>query len=394
MTWEPGDWQALARSIKEADPYHPVVVASGHRNPGISYLEGADIILVAPFEGGEDLSAVAGQCLSQFDRFGYEKPLWISLDGIAADMQGSSPEAFLASVALCSGASGMMTGAFHEADWPLYVNEILPQRLAGNPVRVSTLDEDIIAAGWSGRGGMALVACNPDMAPVEISLRAEGLEGSFPLEILSGHEMKMTDNGTVQASLDAYEAGYFRVVQREDVHFRDPRRKANLLADPGFENAEGRGATLSNCLPANALCLRETRLVREGVHSLDLLVTDNRSPLTYSFQLKEPLRDTTYVLTVWARLKPSPANYHLRKGWFGKRSWSERKPEPQYFYLGISPENSSFEFSSDWKKYEIWLDPGTGIMPRLLIPSEGSYLFDDAMLIPAGSMPEHELPEK
>lgn len=387
--------ESIYKSVKEADPWHPVsIVFMAPFMSSVKYAGAMDIVMADPYPVPISPVTMAGEVAGQLTgEFSGEKPVWIVPQAFGGG-EWWEREPTLQEIramtyqSIIKGARGIQyfvrqgpnlfpksTATWGECGrMALEIAEITPWLLSDEEtIKVGTGSRNIIVNSSVHGGTLMIMAANKENSPSRAEFTIQGT--------LSGKARVIFENRTLTVS-----SGYFAdnfsafgtqvyMIDLKPAKEKNQPYPGNLVTDPGFEKITSPGVP-SSCYARNggdrgATYFTDTREHFEGSHSVRLITPEDNNSISLRFFPINVMRGQNYTISVWAKADT------------GKRYSNPEKEAEQLFEISLDEFGStSFSLTDSWQQFVTNVTiPYFGDIPSrinviLRMPSAGIAWFD------------------
>lgn len=347
----PSTLESVYRTIKEADPWHPVsIVFMAPFSSAVKYADALDIVMADPYPIPTGSVNQAGDVARQLrTSFEGRKPVWIvpQAFGGAEWWQREPTIQEMRSMtyqAVINGARGIQyfirhglnsfpksTAAWNECGRiAIEIAELTPWLLSDEkPFPVSSSSVSVQVASALHEDKLIVIAVNKSGSPQRVDIRISGAVPGQARVIFENRVVRLNGN-TITDYLSSFGSQVYLLSLKPAKETIKPFR-GNLITDPGFEDIASPGIPAS-CYSWNegdrgSTYFTDTREHIEGTHSLRLITPKENGGTRLRFFPVRIEKGKTYILSVWARTDPemnpdskSPA-FELGLGDYGRKKF-------------------------------------------------------------------------
>lgn len=347
----PSTLEDIYRTIKEADPWHPVsIVFMAPFSSALQYADALDIVMADPYPVPTGPVNKAGDVARQLrNSFEGRKPVWIVPQAFGgAEWWQREPTIqemrTMTYQAIINGARGILyfirhglnsfpksTAAWNECGkMAMEIAEMTPWLLSDEkPVQVSSSTGDVLVKSALHEGRLMIIAVNKSGAPRRFDIRISGKIAGQARVLFENRLVRLNGN-TITDYLSSFGSQVYLIAVNPAREAFKPY-KDNLITDPGFEDMSSPGVPAS-CYSWNegdrgSTYFLDTREHIEGTHSLRMITPRQDGGTRLRFFPVRIEKGKTYILSIWARTDTelNPGNkapvFELGLGDYGKRSF-------------------------------------------------------------------------
>jgi hypothetical protein len=380
--------ESVYKTVKEADPWHPVsIVFMAPFMSSVKYANALDIVMADPYPVPVSPVTMAGDIAGQLsNEFHGKKPVWIVPQAFGGG-EWWEREPTLQEIramtyqSIIKGARGIQffvrqgLNLFPKsaATWgecgrmALEIAELTPWLLSDEEiVQVRSVSQNIIVTSSVHDGTLMIIAANRTNSPQSAGFTIAGKTYGKARVIFENRTITI-NSGYLADYLPAFGTQVYMIDLKASKEANKPY-PGNLLSDPGFENTASPGIPAS-CYARSggdrgATFFTDTREHFEGSHSLRIVTPAENKSIKLRFFPIEVSKGQTYFISVRAKADQEiniPQNFEISFGEFG---------------------TARFELTNEWKEfvtnvtipYYNELPPRTNLI--LQMPSEGVAWFD------------------
>jgi len=387
----PSTLDSIYRTIKEADPWHPVsIVFMAPFSSAVKYADALDIVMADPYPIPTGSVSQAGDVARQLrTSFEGRKPVWIvpQAFGGAEWWQREPTIQEMRSMtyqSIVNGARGIQyfirhglnsfpksTAAWNECGrMSMEIAEMTPWLMSDEkPLPVSSSTARVLVASALHEGNLMVIAVNKTGSPQRVDIRIAGAVPGQARVIFENRSVRLNGN-TITDYLSAFGSQVYLLALKPVKESVKPF-KGNLITDPGFENMASPGVPAS-CYSWNegdrgSTYFLDTREHLEGTHSLRMITPKENGGTRLRFFPIRIEKGKTYILSVWAKTdndmnpgKKNPA-FELGMGDYGKKKFIPGEEWKQFVTSVTIPGDSI---------------PSPRVNPVLRMPGTGVAWFD------------------
>ena len=345
----PSTLESIYRTIKEADPWHPVsIVFMAPFSSAVKYADALDIVMADPYPIPSGSVNQAGDVARQLrTSFEGRKPVWIvpQAFGGAEWWQREPTIQEMRSMtyqSIVNGARGIQyfirhglnsfpksTAAWNECGrMAIEIAEMTPWLMSDEkPYPVSSSTGSVLVTSALHEDKLMVIAVNKAGSPQRVDIRISGAVPGQARVIFENRYVRLNGN-TITDYLSAFGSQVYLLALKP---VKEPVKpfKGNLLPDPGFEDMASPGVPAS-CYSWNegdrgSTYFTDTREHLEGTHSLRMITPKENGGTRLRFFPVRIEKGKTYILSVWARTdtemnpgKKAPV-FELGLGDYGKK---------------------------------------------------------------------------
>jgi len=368
--------------IKSVDPYHPISIVFMAPMQARKYADAMDIVMADPYPVPNQPIKIVGTVAHNLKQeFLAEKAGWMVPQAFGGSEHWRREPTLrelraMTWMSIVEGMSGIQYFVRHgkngfpksTATWgecgriALEISEIMPFLTKGIPVEgITSTTKGLRISMHEYQGDLLVIAVNEDNDP-------KGLRIDMGFDLAGSNITVLFENRTLSDEgnelIDLID-GYGRRVYRLSGYRRTVTQEWNLLLDPGFENSSSPGVP-SACYASvgqdkGASAFLDTRLVKEGQHSLRLTTPETGKGMALSFFPVRLSSGSGYTLSVWAKMDTTA---HIPvKPTFWQRLFKKNLYTGTHFTLSIgSFAEEEFRLTGEWACYKL----------RFHLPDKGS----------------------
>jgi hypothetical protein len=401
----PEKLEQIYRTVKTADPWHPVsAVFMAPFTSARKYAGGLDIVMADPYPVPNGPVSQVGRITAQLSKeFKGFKPVWIVPQAFGGgEWWGREPSLqelrSMTYQAIINGAKGIQYFIRHglnsfpksTASWnecgrmALEISEITPWLLSDESApQVRTSAGDISVSSYLYMGKTLILAVNTSNKPQKIDIIV-GRSTSGTADVIFENRQVHLSSGVLSDFIQAYGSQAY-VINNNPVPEKIIPFRGNMITDPGFENLSSPGVP-SACYAWNegdrgATFFTDSREHYEGFHSLRLITPKDKMGTRLRFFPINVKYGRTYMITVWAKADPGPVAQGGKNQIPASIAGQDRKFP--YFEIGFSGLGyKRFELNSDWNLFVTSVTiPADTLVPlrtnvMLRMPGSGTGWFD------------------
>ncbi len=387
----PAELEAVYRTIKEIDPWHPVsVVFMAPFLSSKNYADALDIVMADPYPIPNGSVSQTGDVTKQLrSEFGGKKPVWIVPQAFGGGEWWEREPTLqemrsMTYQAIVNGARGIQYFVRHglnsfpksTSTWnecgrmALEIAEITPWLLSDEkPLTVTTSSGNVIISSALHEEQLLIIAVNKVNSPQKVDINISGSTLSTAKVLFENRSVPVYSGG-FSDYLPAFGSQVYLINTRSIKKVIKPY-KDNLIKDPGFEDISSVGVPAS-CYAWNegdrgATYFLDSREHFEGNHSLRLITPQENKGIRLRFFPINIEKGRSYMLTIWAKTEP---------GLNGKK-------DTPYFELGLGEFGKTRFYPGDeWQQFvtSVTIPADTIPSPRanviLRMPGKGTVWFD------------------
>ncbi|MDL2255965.1 hypothetical protein LJC38_05235 [Parabacteroides sp. OttesenSCG-928-K15] len=358
--------------VREEDPYHPVSLVIMSAKAAVEYAHTCDIIMLDHYPvPNSPAHEVIDYTQKMFDILQYQKAIWYVPQTFGgAEWWAREPTAaeirMMTWGTALEGARGFQGFIRHGLNgfpknqymWETYtktcreLQELTPFFDRGSINKPTIISSgDLIAREYTLGQQSVVVIVNKKASITDYKLI---LKDAFTGNIhnLTDNSKKQCFNGTLDGVLSAYGVEVLKIYKdkEEEAAFLGNNQVCNtdnLIQDPSFEWEY----SLSGNVPAacygkvgkdkGATFAIDSRVAYHGMHSLRMINPAHGKGATVQFYPPPIQLGKTYVISVWAKAKPSPLNKNKKSG----------KLNFRMSMGGITTKE--FTLTDQWERYEV-----------------------------------------
>lgn len=395
----------VVKMIRQEDPYHPISMVFNHTRNAAQYQDVLDIVMADPYPIPERPVTEIGSVIRRLkNTFDPGTPIWIVPQAFGgSEWWKREPTAkeirSMTMQAVIEGATGVQFFVRHGPNrFPKSVDtwdeagalarellEYTPFLLSpANHPRVRDGSRNILIAAKRHRDRVLVLAVNSSPDPTNVRFQLPELSDQ-QVEHLFEQRTSMIRRGSFSDMMGGFESGAYLMRPTGE---NTEGESSNPIVNPGFEEIYSPGVP-SGCYarrpgdPGTTFFV-DSRVSREGHHSLRLITPKDNQGVTLSFYPINIERGGTYCFSVWAKAKASkqgtPINNisRLFQKLFPSKKQDQKMPS---FAMGVAGLGwDRFELTNEWKRYTLAVaDNGrqNRVRPWLRLVDQGTAWFDD-----------------
>ena len=387
--------ESVYKSIRKADPWHPVsIVFMAPFMSSVQYTGAMDIVMADPYPVPVSPVTMAGDVAGQLSgEFRGKKPVWIVPQAFGGG-EWWEREPTLQEIramtyqSIIKGATGIQffvrqgpnlfpksTATWGECGrMALEIAELSPWLLSDEEtIKVGTGSRNVIITSSVHEGTLMIMAANKENSPVRAEFTIqEGLSGKA--RVIFENRTLNVNSGYFSDNISAFGTQVYMIDLKSVKEIRKPY-PGNLISDPGFESLTSPGVP-SSCYARNdrdrgATYFTDTREHIEGSHSVRLITPKDKNSISLRFFPINVMRGQNYTISVWAKADTE------------KKNSDPEKDTEQSFELSLGEFSSaSFSLTDTWQQFvtNVTIPYYGDIPPRinviLRMPSAGVAWFD------------------
>jgi hypothetical protein len=392
--------EEIYRTVKNADPWHPVsIVITAPFLQAKRYSKALDIIMADPYPLPELPASFVGEITGQLkEEFSGKKPLWIVPQAFGGGeiWQREPTIQELRSMtwqAIIRGATGIQyfvrqglnyfpksAAAWGECGrMAVEVAELTPWLLSDEAtLPVHSYSQNVIASSKTHEGQLIVMAVNKKNEPVTASIAISGLNNSKARVLFENRTISVT-GGMITDHLAPFGSQVYLINTRTEKQSAVSPDN-NLLKDPGFEDLSSPGIpTACYARPGGdrgATFFTDSREHYEGTHSVRLLTPVEGKSAALRFFPFRVKAGSSYTISLWAKSDPE------------QRFSNGRTPAPQYVEVALGEfSRARFEPDSTWRRFVTFVTIPTDTLASfktnliLKMPGQGVAWFDEIKVI-------------
>jgi len=347
----PSTLEEIYRTIKEADPWHPVsIVFMAPFSSARKYADCMDIVMADPYPVPNGSVNQAGEVARQLrNSFEGRKPVWIVPQAFGGGEWWQREPTIqemrtMTFQSIVNGARGIQyfirhglnsfpksTAAWNECGrMAMEIAEMTPWLLSDEkPFPVSSSTGDVIVTSTLHEGRLMVIAVNKAGAPRKVDIGIYG-KTTGQARVLFENRLIRLNGNTISDYLSSFGSQVYLVSVNPAKEVFKPYRD-NLILDPGFEDISSPGVP-SSCYSWNegdrgSTCFLDTREHIEGTHALRMITPRQNGGTRLRFFPVRIEKGKTYILSVWAKTdsdmnpdKKGPV-FEIGLGDYGKKSF-------------------------------------------------------------------------
>jgi hypothetical protein len=377
---DPDKIEEIYRTVKAADPWHPVsVVFMAPFTPARKYAAGVDIVMADPYPVPDFPVTMAGDATDKMVReFHGKKPVWIVPQtfggGELWSREPTSQEIrSMTWQAVINGATGIQffirkglngfpksTAAWNECGkMALEINSLIPWLLSDEvSVPVTSSSKNILVTSRVHNGELVVMAVNRINEPLMVSLQL-GRYLNGKADVLFENRKVNVSGGSITDYIQPFGSQVFKIILSEK-NEEIKSWKGNLAMDPGFEDITSAGVPAA-CYAwpgtdRGATYFTDPREHAEGNYSLRLITpADDKGAALRFFPVKVKA-GSSYIISVLAKADPeqriaeannTPQLVEIGMGEFGKARFVPGKEWKQYITIVSIPSDTLPEIKTN-----------------------------------------------
>jgi len=415
---EPGILETIYKTIKAADPWHPVsIVFMVPYLSAVRYSNALDIVMSDPYPVSVASISQVGVAARQLrNEFNGRKPVWIVPQAFGGGELWSREPTIqeirsMTYQAIINGARGIQyfirqgLNIFPKsaATWnecgrmALEIAEITPWLLSDEvtiPVRTYSANIQVASALYDGQ--LLVMVVNRSNSPqhAEITI-AGGYTGRA--RVLFENRTVSVNAGIISDPLPAYGSQVYLFTLKRIRESVKPY-PGNLVKDPGFEDISSPGIPAS-CYAWNegdrgATYFLDSREYFEGNHSLRIVTPEQNKSIRLRFFPVNVTQGRTYVISIRAKADPE------QRPILNSNTGDLNDLPPQYFEISLGESGKTRFIPGDgWKQFitSVTIPVDEELPPRmnvvLSMPGSGVAWFDMLQVFEAVDLKKSVNPE-
>jgi hypothetical protein len=324
----PEELENIYKTVKEADPWHPVsIVFMAPYLTAKKYSDALDIVMADPYPIPDHPSTLPGDVADQLiSEFRGEKPVWIVPQAFGGGELWSREPTIqeirsMTWQSIINGATGIQyfvrqgLNYFPKsaATWSecgriaMEVAELTPWLLSDEETMpVESYSRNVIATSRVHNGKLIVMAVNKLNAPVNVSFRIKGLPAGQARVLFENRTIPVS-GGIISDQLASLGTQVYLMNIKPEKQASDASDR-NLINDAGFEDLTGPGIP-SACYARpggdrGATYFLDSRDFFEGNHSLRIITPEDNKSLAIRFFPIPVKAGASYTISVWAKSDP------------------------------------------------------------------------------------------
>jgi len=324
----PSTLEAIYRTIKDADPWHPVsIVFMAPFSSAVKYADALDIVMADPYPipsgSVTQVGDVARQLRTSFEG---RKPVWIVPQAFGGSEWWQREPTIqemrsMTYQSIVNGARGIQyfirhglnsfpksTAAWNECGrMAMEIAEMTPWLMSDEkPIPVSSSTGSVLVSSALHEGKLMVIAVNKAGSPQRVDINISGAVPGQARVIFENRSIRLNGN-TITDWLSAFGSQVYLLALKPVKESVKPF-KGNLITDPGFEDMSSPGVPAS-CYSWNegdrgSTYFLDTREHPEGTHSLRMITPKENGGTRLRFFPIRIEKGKTYILSVWAKTDP------------------------------------------------------------------------------------------
>ena len=407
---KPDILEEIYRTVKLADPWHPVSIV--FMAPFISskkYSDALDIVMADPYPVPDIPVSLIGNVTGQLKaEFAGKKPVWIAQQSFGGG-EIWSREPTLQEIrsmtwqAIIRGATGIQyfvrqgLNYFPKsaATWSecgriaMEVAELTPWLLSDEvTLPVESSSPNILLSSKRHNDQLLVMVVNKVNEPAIITIRIPGIKNARAKLIFENRSLPVT-GGSITDHLAAFGSQVYLISLNPDKE-QKPSAGRNMIADSGFEDASSPGIP-SSCYARpggdrGATYFLDTREKVEGNHSVRLITPQENKSVALRFYPFSVKSGKSYIVTIWAK-SDSEQRFESKKEMHS--FISEKGHKPQYVEIMAGDYgHARFVPDNQWRQYVTFVTIPEALTPSsfkinliLKMPGQGVAWFDEIRVI-------------
>ncbi len=400
----PDSLEKVVQLIRQEDPYHPISMVFNYTRNAARYKDVLDIVMADPYPIPErpvtEIGSVIQRLKNEFDD---GTPVWIVPQAFGgSEWWKREPTAreirSMTMQAVVEGATGVQFFVRHGPNrFPKSVDawdeagalarelsEFTPFILSPEPrLQVRSASQNIRSTAWRLEDQVLLLAVNTTAEPENNRFQISGIS-TGQIDHFFEQRMTMLTKGSFRDFIDGFDSRAYLIHPPNET---ETDELPNPIVNSGFEEIYSAG-TPTGCyarLPGDpgSTYFVDSRVAREGRHSLRLITPKDHQGVTLSFYPVDIEQGGSYCISIWAKAaKPNedaPIDGIARffqKLFPGKK----RNPKMPAFAMGVAGMGwERFNLTNEWKQYTLPVtDDGRRdrVKPWLRLADRGTAWFD------------------
>ena len=402
----PQQLESIYKTVKEADPWHPVsIVFMAPYITAKKYSDALDIVMADPYPIPDHPSTLPGDVADQLiSEFRGKKPVWIvpqafgggeiwSREPTIQEIRSMTWQSiingatgiqyfvrqglnyFPKSAATWSECGRMATEVAEITPWLLSDEETLP---------VESSSRNVIATSRVHNGKLIVMAVNKVNEPVGVSFRVKRLSAG-QARVLFENRTITVNGGTIADHLAPLGSEVYLMNIKPEKPISEASDR-NLINDAGFEDLTGPGLP-SACYARpggdrGATYFLDSRDFFEGNHSLRIVTPEDNKSLAIRFFPISVKAGSSYTISLWAKSDPEQRLLSASKQ--ENLRHYEKKDMPQYVEILLGDfARARFVPDNKWRQYITFVTIPVDTLARfktnliLKMPGQGVGWFDN-----------------
>jgi hypothetical protein len=405
----PADLEKIYKTVKEADPWHPVsIVFMAPFTASKKYADALDIVMADPYPlpdlPASMIGEVAGQLKTEFTG---KRPFWMVPQAFGGgELWKREPTVnelrSMTWQSIINGATGIQyfvrqgpnffpksTIAWNECgQMAMEVAELTPWLLSDEKApEVESSSKIILVTSRVHNGKLLVLAVNSINRPLQCLINIKGINNARAFSVFENRPVAV-DGGILSDNLASFgfQAYLINLSEGEE---ESQAKVNNLLEDPGFEEPASPGIP-SACYvrpggDPGATYFLDSREHYEGDHSLRLITPEKDKSVTIRFFPIRVKAGSSYIISVWAKSDPEQ---RFRIVTDSEKHLPARIAEPQYVEIILGDYSRSwFVPGKEWRQYVTFVTIPEGSPAQsktnlyLKMPGQGVAWFDQIKVI-------------
>lgn len=407
--------EEIYRTVKEADPWHPVSIV--FMAPFISskkYANALDIVMADPYPVPDIPVSLIGNVTGQLKaEFAGKKPVWIAQQSFGGgEIWGREPTLqevrSMTWQAIIRGATGIQyfvrqgLNYFPKsaATWnecgriAMEVAELTPWLLSDEEtLPVESSSPNILLSSKRHNDQLLVMVVNKVNEPAIITIKIPGIKNARAKLILENRSLPVT-GGSITDHLAAFGSQVYLISLNPDKN-QVTSSGRNLLRDPGFEDISSPGIPAS-CYARpggdrGATYFLDTREKVEGNHSVRLITPQENKSVALRFYPFSVKAGNSYIISIWAKSDPEQRLKTVNEE-FAFQAIKEQKPQYVEVITGDFG-HARFVPDNEWRQYVTFVTIPEELTPAsfkinliLKMPGQGVAWFDEMRVIEEESL--------
>lgn len=401
----PEQLENIYRTVKEADPWHPVsIVFMAPYLTAKKYSDALDIVMADPYPIPDHPSTLPGDVADLLiSEFRGKKPVWIVPQAFGGGELWSREPTIqeirsMTWQSIINGATGIQyfvrqgLNYFPKsaATWSecgrmaIEVAEITPWLLSDEETMpVESYSRNVIATSRVHNGKLIVMAVNKVNEPANVSFRIKGLS-TGQARVLFENRTIPVNGGMISDQLAPFGSQVYLVNIKPEKQNSDASGR-NLINDAGFEDLSAPGLP-SACYARpggdrGATYFLDSREYFEGSHSLRIITPEDNKSLAIRFFPIAVKAGASYTISVWA--KSDPEQRFLIASKPDNVRHYEKTEMPQYVEVLLGDfGRARFVPDNEWRQYVTFVTIPADTLSRfktnliLKMPGQGVGWFD------------------
>ena len=401
----PDQLENIYKTVKEADPWHPVsIVFMAPYLTAKKYSDALDIVMADPYPIPDHPSTLPGDVADLLiSEFRGKKPVWIVPQAFGGGELWSREPTIqeirsMTWQSIINGATGIQyfvrqgLNYFPKsaATWSecgrmaIEVAEVTPWLLSDEETMpVESYSRNVIATSRVHNGKLMVMAVNKINEPANVSFRIKGLS-TGQARVLFENRTIPVNGGIISDQLAPFGSQVYLVNIRHEKQISEASDR-NLINDAGFEDLSAPGLP-SACYARpggdrGATYFLDSREYFEGSHSLRIITPEDNKSLAIRFFPIVVKAGASYTISVWA--KSDPEQRFLIASKPDNVRHYEKTEMPQYVEVLLGDfGRARFVPDNEWRQYVTFVTIPADTLSRfktnliLKMPGQGVGWFD------------------